>query len=244
MIGEHFSDQNYDLTTGLYRAIPDPLANMILYGLPSNLGPAVTTRGEVNPRFPNILNEGIMALPAINILKQAYDAGDKVVSAAFTADASTGRALLEATALQSVSRPIARMSELLSGNSITGAGRIVSGPDDVWTVRSAFARAFATRPFEEVKSREAIYLSSFYGSIDMDKRKEVTKKLRTHIRDNNLTSDVVEQLSGEYLRTGSVQGWRSAVNGAIGQTATTSGNTVRNYLKPNSPYMRMIEDIE
>lgn len=52
------------------------------------------------------------------------------------------------------------MSELLSGNAITQQGNLVSGPDDVWTWRSVGARAMATRPFEEVKAREAIHLNS------------------------------------------------------------------------------------
>ena len=243
-IGEHFSDQNIDLTTGLYRALPHELADLIIYGLPSNLGPAITTRGEIQPRVPNILGEGINAIPAFNLLKQAYQAGDRVASAAFTANASTGRAMLEALSLQSISRPIARMSEMLSGNAITGAGNLVSGPDDVWTWRSAGARAMATRPLEEVKAREAIHLNSFYGSIDREKRQETVKTLRTHIRDNNLNPEIVEKLGNDYMRTGSPSGWRSAVNTAIAQTQTTSGNTVRNYLKPNSPFFKMIDDLE
>lgn len=44
------------------------------------------------------------------------------------------------------------------------------------------------------------------------------------------------------MRTGSPSGWRSAVNTAIAQTTTTSGNTVRNYLKPNSPFFMMVDD--
>ena len=243
-IGENFSDQNVDLTTGLYRALPHELADLIIYGLPSNLGPAITTRGEIQPRVPNVLGEGINAIPAFNLLKQAYQAGERVASAAFTADASTGKAMLEALSLQSISRPIARMSELLSGNAITQQGNLVSGPDDVWTWRSVGARAMATRPLEEVKAREAIHLNSFYGSIDRDKRQSVVKNLRTHIRDNNLTPEIVEKLGNEYMRTGSPSGWRSAVNTAIAQTTTTSGNTVRNYLKPNSPFFMMVDDLE
>ena len=243
-IGEHFSDQNIDLTTGLYRALPHELADLIIYGLPSNLGPAITTRGEIQPRVPNLLGEGLNAIPSINMLKQAFAAGDRVASAAFTADASTGRAMLEALSLQSISRPIARMSEMLTGNAITGAGNLVSGPDDVWTWRSAGARAMATRPLEEVKAREAIHLNSFYGSLDREKRQEVVKNLRTHIRDNNLTPDIVEKLGNDYMRTGSASGWRSAVNTAVAQVQTTSGNIVRNYLKPNSPFFQMIDDLE
>ena len=46
------------------------------------------------------------------------------------------------------------------------------------------------------------------------------------------------------MRTGSPSGWRSAVNTAVAQVQTTSGNIVRNYLKPNSPFFQMIDDLE
>lgn len=244
MIGEHFSDQNVDLTTGLYRALPHGMADMILYGLPSSIGPSVTSRGDIQPRIPNVLANGVSAIPALSILKQAYDGADRVASAAFEVDGSVGRAMLEAISLQSVSRPIARVSELLSGHSITGAGNLIAGPDDVWTVRSVFARAMASRPLEEVKAREALHLNNLYGSIDREKRQKVTQILRTHIRDNNLDSDLVEQLGERYMRTGSAAGWRSAVNHAMAQTETTSQNTVRNYLRPNTPFQSLIDDLE
>ena len=243
-IGEHFSDQNFDLTTGLYRALPHKMADMILYGLPSNLGVAVSTRGEVQPRIPNVLGQGMGALPAVNILGQAMTAGNRIASAAFTGDASTGKAILEALSMQSVSRPIARISELFSGHSVTTKGNLIAGPEDIYTFAGVAARAMATRPLEEVKAREAIHLNTLYGSLDREAREKVTQSLRMHIRDNNLTPEIVEQLGVEYLKTGSAVGWRSAVNTALAQTAVPSHNTVRNYLKKDSPFLMMVEDLD
>src|SRR5207344_2035410 len=56
-IGLHMSNQNYDLTTGTYRAVGDPMAEIMLYGFPSWLGPSLYTRGDVNPRVPNELGD-------------------------------------------------------------------------------------------------------------------------------------------------------------------------------------------
>lgn len=243
-IGEHFSDQNVDLITGTYRALPNWMANTIIYGLPSNLGPSVTSRGNINPRIPDPFTSGINAIPAINILKQAYDAGDRVVSAAFTADASAGRAMLEALSLQSISRPLARMSELLTGTSITSDGNIMAGPEEVWTVKSVLSRTMGVRPIEEAKNREIYHLDTFYGSIDREARQKVTQSLKTHIRDGNLTPEIVESLGQEYMKTGTPSGWRGAVNTAIGQVENPTSHTVRNYLKPNSPFSKMINDLE
>jgi hypothetical protein len=52
-IGKNFSDEHFDLSTGTYRAVGEPLGNFLLYGLPSNIGGgSYTTRGDVNPRAP------------------------------------------------------------------------------------------------------------------------------------------------------------------------------------------------
>jgi len=243
-IGEHFSDQNVDLITGTYRALPTWMADTIIYGLPSNLGPSLTSRGDINPRVPDPFTSGLNSIPAINILAQAYKAGDRVVEAAFRADASAGRAMLEAVSLQSISRPLARMSELLTGTSLTAKGNIIAGPEEVWTPRSVFARAMAVRPLEEMKAREAVHLNTMYGSIDREARQSVTGKLKTHIRNGSLTPEIVDSLGENYMRTGTPSGWRSAINTAIGQTENPTASTVRNYLKPNSPFNRLIDDLE
>jgi len=243
-IGEHFSEQNVDLITGTYRALPNWLANTVIYGLPANLGPSITSRGDINPRIPDPFTSGINAIPAINILKQTLDAGDRVVSAAFNADASAGRAMMEALSLQSISRPVARMSELLTGTSITSKGNIMAGPEEVWTAKSVFSRMMGVRPIEEAKNREVYHLDTFYGSIDREARQKVTQTLKSYIRGGNLTPEIVESLGQEYMKTGTPSGWRSAVNTAIGQTENPTSHTVRNYLKPNSPFSKMINDLE
>jgi len=243
-IGEHFSDQNFDLTTGTYRALPDPIADIVIYGLPSNFGPGITTRGEIQPRIPNFLANGVTDIPAINIAAQAYQSLDKIASAAFTADASTGKAMLEAISMQSVSRPVARLSELFSGHAVNQAGNLVSSPEEIYTPASILSRVMATRPLQEIKAREAMYLDKMYGSLDREARMKVTKKLRTYLRDGNLDADILEELAEQYMRTGSPRGWRAAMNMAIAQTSEPGSNIVRNYLDPDSPLNLMIDDLE
>jgi hypothetical protein len=67
-IAKSFSDNNFDLETGTFRAIGDPVASMILYGLPSSIGPGVTTRGDIQPRIPN----PFQCLAVVNLTGQAY----------------------------------------------------------------------------------------------------------------------------------------------------------------------------
>ena len=242
-IGNHFSDDNFDLITGTFRALPDKAAEMIIYGLPSSFGQAaITTRGEIQPRVPDPFS-GVGAIPAVALTTQALEAMKKVATSVFSVDQNAGKGIMEAISMQSISRPLARMSELVTGNSVTNKGNLVAGPEEVWTWNSALARGLATRPIQEARARDAIHLNSMYGSIDRDNRQKVTMQLRSHLRAGTLDDNVVANLAEEYMRTGSPQGWNSAVNTAIAQTELPASQTVINYLSPNSPTIRMIDNM-
>lgn len=243
MIGEHFSDDNFDLTTGTFRALPDQMAEAVLYGLPSSFSfAAITTRGELQPRIPDP-TAGINAIPAVNLTVQAYDAMRRVASSVYSVDKTAGQGIMEALSLQSISRPIARMSELASGHAITQKGNLIAGPEEIWTGQSVFARLLSTRPISEVRARDAVHLNTVYGSIDRENRQNVVKQLRTHLRGGTLNEQVVADLAEKYMRTGSPSGWNSAVNNALAQTELPIENTLRNYLAPNSPTMMLIDNM-
>lgn len=248
-IGSHFSENHVDLETGLFRAIDDDAATTILYGLPSSLGMGITTRGDIQPRVPNPLM-GLDTLAAVNLTRQAWEAGKGITEAAFTADASTGRAMLEALSVQSISRPLARWSELVTGRSMTSAGVTVASNttgnpfSEEFVLHGALARIMATRPIEEVKAREAMHLDSVYNSVDGDKRKEITKRLRTYIQDGNLTPEAIQELQYDYLSTGSPTGWRAAVNDALRVRVMGGDFAVKDRLHPNAPYMQMVDGLD
>jgi len=243
MIGRNFSDQNVDLETGTFRAISDPVASMILYGLPSSFGPGITTRGDIQPRIPNPI-QGADSVALYNLTKQAYLGAERVASAAWNADESAGKAMLEALSLQSISRPIARLSELASGQSITSRGDIVAKGTEIYNTQGIISRLMATRPIEEIKAREVLHLNSVYGASNSDKRKGVTARLKSHIRNGDLEGDTLDVLAEEYLRTGSSNGWRSAVNDAVKQAGQDGNATTMSKLKSNSPLSMMIEDLD
>lgn len=238
-IGENFSDDNIDLTTGLYRALPDPVADIIVYGLPSTIAPAVHTRGDVNPRIPT----GFTTLVAPSMIAQLSQSMINVGNAIIDQDMPAGQAFFEALSTQSVSRPIARMSELLSGYSVTGAGNQIAGPEEIYSWNSALARVFSTRPLAEAKAREAIHLNSYYGSLQREDRQAVMEAVRSHIRNDSLTSDVLDDLAYQYLRTGSPQGFRQAVNQAMMENSNDKIIDLHSKLG-DSALMYMLDDIE
>jgi hypothetical protein len=247
-IGEHFSDNHFDLETGTFNALPNMQASILLYGLPSQLV-GLNTRGDIQPRIPNPL-QGFSTLAAVNLTEQAYTAGEKVVRAAFQADANTGKAMLEALSLQSISRPVARISELLAGHSITSTGDIVANNltmnpmNENFTIQGAMARVMATRPIEEIKAREALHLKTLYSTIDSDARKKVTFRLKSYIQNGTLTEDKLSELGEIYMRTGSPTGWRSAINHAIAMSQQSGAATTLDKLGPDSPTMKMIDDLD
>lgn len=243
-IGEHFSDANYDLTTGTYRAVPEGATDIILYGLPSNLGPSVYSRGDIQPRV-NINPGNVQNLAAVNILTQAFQAGTNLLSVTKQmGDEGASMAFMEALSVQSVSRPIARMSELITGHSVTKNGNEVAGPEEIYSVQGVTARIFATRGLRESKAREAQYLKSMYNTLDKEQRTNAMKMLKNHIRSGTLTPEIAETINEKYMRTGSPTGWRAAVNSALQDTDSPGVSAVRNHLAPNSPLNMMIEDID
>lgn len=243
-IGEHFSDAHTDLTTGSYKALPEGMADIILYGLPSQLGPSVYSRGDIQPRLN--LNPGdIEKYAAVNILKQAYTLGtDLMGTTKQIGDEGATLSFMEALSVQSISRPVARLSELFTGHSVTRNGNEIAGPQEIYSIQGVLARVFATRGLRESKAREAQYLSSMYNTIDAENRNEAMRILKNHIRSGTLTPELVSSINERYMRTGSPTGWRSAVNRAIQDTDSPGVSAVRNHLSPSSPTNLIIEDFD
>ncbi len=238
MIGEYFSDEHFDITTSLYRALPDQLASTIVYGLPSNLVGALHTRGDVSPRLPSGFHEFV----APSMVGQYIDTALQVAQATMRFDATAGNAMLEALSTQSASRPIARLAELANGYSTTRAGIMVAGEEEVWSFQGVMARALSTRTMAEAKAREAIHLNTVYGQRDRSNRQAVIKRLRQDLRASDLTHEKLDSYALEYLRTGTPQGWRASVNEAVLANENKGVVDLTSKLK-DSPLSLMLDDL-
>lgn len=242
-IAINFSDQNIDLQTGTFRAVPDMAANILLYGMPSTFGAGIMTRGDIQPRLPNPLT-GIDSIAAVNFAGQSYQAMERVAKAAFTGDEHVGRAMLEAISLQSMSRPMARLAEVANGYSITKSGDKVYGPSEMYTAQSLISRVFSTRPLEEIKLREMMHLNTVYGAEDSQRRKKVIAELKSRAREGNLNQDAYEALMERYMRTGTSTGWRSVVNAAVAQSNKTGREVILEKMRNDSPLGMMVNDLD
>ena len=243
MIGEHYSDDHTDLMSGTIRAVDDDLAKAILFGLPSSMGPAIYTRGELTPRVTTPLD--LTGIPAVNMVGQTVGAIGRVAQAVAVDGESMPRAIGQALSLQSVSRPLARMSELATGTSITAAGNTVQTPDEVWSTTGVIARVLGTRPTEEAILRESDMVRRVYDSYDREARQKVLKKLKLYVRDGNLTEENMAELAADYLDEGGTpRGWQSAINQAILEAQTGMLPSVRDKLKPNNSLNHVIDMLD
>jgi hypothetical protein len=241
-IGENFSDDHIDLTTGTYRAIGNDAADFVLYGLPSNLGPALHTRGDIQFRPPNVL-AGLDNVVAVNFAKQGMEMMGSVASALSADNPDMGRAFMQALSMQSISRPLARGAEIATGYSTTRQGSTVSVPEEVWTPVGITARLLSTRPFEEQKLRQAMAYDSYYASIDSESRSELIGKVRTAIRNGDLTDAKLAEFAESYFENGgTARGWRTALNNAIAKTEESGKEVFINKLRPDSPLNWMISN--
>lgn len=240
-IGEHFSDENYDLMTGTYRAIGDTAANFVLYGLPSNLGGAnISSRGDADPRLP--LTTPPVAYSMVSQTVQTMGQVAKGLSGDFP---DMARNLGQAVSMQNMSRPLARGAELATGYSVTRQGNTVQVPEEAWTATGIISRIMGTRPIEEQKLREADHMNRFYGAIDRKNRQEAIDRLQTAMRNGNLTDEKLEKVAHEYLdHGGSPRGWKAAVQTVIGKTNTSGKEVFLEKLKPDSPFNYMIEHLD
>lgn len=237
----HMSDQHIDLTTGTYRAVGDDAARLILYGLPSSIGPAFYTRGDVSPRVPSTMTE----IAVFNGIKQGWSAATQIVTKAGEGlqEGTFSQSMFEALSLQSLNRPIARWAEMVSGSTITSKFNTVTPTSEMFTPAGIFSRIIGTRPMEEQVVRDAIHKNRYYEALDKDRRDEAVDRLATAIRKGDLNDTIISDTAAKYLRFGgSAQGWQSALNKVMIQAVDGSRLDLLRKLEPDNPINRMIAD--
>jgi hypothetical protein len=242
IIGSNFSDENYDLTTGTFRALPDQAAEILLYGAPSQ-AIGLTTRGDIRPRIPDPVS-GLSSLPLYQITASSLELGGNLIKAVGKAGQGDGGiALMEALSLQSLSRPVARWADIAQGKSITQSGDIVAGQEDFdFPTLAAFSRLFGARPIEEIRAREAIHLRSIYNKANSEDTRKVIRELKGLIEADSLTPESYSSLMEKYLRSGSMEGWKAAVEDAQVQAVNSGGVNVSMTLDQDSPLQRLVGD--
>lgn len=243
-VGAYISEENNDITSMTYELFGDSgqesrsLAEYMLYGLPSAFFQAAFyTRGELQPRLPFAAAEGSIGVapPVINTMKQlwdfSWDTGTQVgmaLSQGSPIDAA--RAVAEGISIQSIWRPGARISELITGTSFDRAGRIVDSATEARFTWGTFARVMGSRPLKEQVLRNLNFTGRYYDSKDQGNRRDAVKAFRSSVAagDMGRYGDIFQS----YIDAGgSREGWTQIENEA--------------YLQASVPYAnRLADDFE
>jgi hypothetical protein len=254
VIGANFSDKHYDLTTGTYRALPDQLAEFVAYGLPASLGVGLYTRGDLQPRLPFTQHNTTDTIAAVNASRQFIGAVGHSLEKVYEASGMTNkfRGLMEGMAMQSLSRPLARIVETIplpdgqGGFKAVGAisreGNTISTSEEIWSGPGLASRLLASRATEEQVKREVDYMNTFYGSVDYRNRKRATESLKSAIRGGNLDDATLQNVAAEYLRTGTATGWTAALNEALATAEGGIDYKLGKRLRSDSPFNQMLQD--
>lgn len=253
-IGTHFSDKHFDLTTGTYRAVPEPVADFIIHGLPASLGVGLYTRGDINPRVPFVAANPLDTFAAVNVARQFYATTGHLMTTMMASQgfADKTRALLEGLSIQSMSRPLARIVEMTPQynaetqswealGTITREGNRVGTSQMVWSMPGVLSRVLSSRSSTEQIKRDMMFSQSYYGTLDSDNRKRTANQFKISLRNGDLDETKFDKISAEYLRSGTASGLKSALNEAMITNAQGIDRMLSRKNDPNGPFMQMVD---
>lgn len=247
-IGAYVSDENNDINSVTYELFGDTddnsrsLAEYILYGVPSTLfQSAFFTRGELQPRPPvnplAPLTEGEVAVapPIINSLKQVYDFAWNTGTQAWLAmqggnPIDAARSIAQGISIQSIWRPGARLSELITGTSFDRSGAIIDADSEARMNWATFARVMGSRPLQEQVLRNLNFNGRYYESKDQKNRRKSIVAFRRAVASGD--SGSYGKIFQDYLDGGgTLEGWTQVENEAYLQASIPYGTRLADELQ-------------
>lgn len=231
VLGAHVSSSDHtDITQSVYKAFGDDqeqarsLAEFILYGIPSTVfQTALSTRAEINPISPISFSRGAAQLepPAISALMDAAKMGwDTAMQVGRTVSGEgtigdIGRAITQGLSTQYLSRPVARISELVQGYSIDRKGETIqeigSPLEEPWAYIS---RVFGARPMEDQVLRQLRYQNSYYNFVDTTRKRKAIQDLRLVLRGGGSEASIAEIMQRYLDANGTYRGWNQVLQRA------------------------------
>lgn len=252
-IGAHLLQDNQDIKSTAYRLFGNTsgdsvnLAETLLYGVPSAIfNQGLSSRGNLDPRLPFSINtEGVSGLPpvismAIQTLQAGANAGN-LIAGTLQAGGSAmdyGKAMNQAVAMQSISRPLRGIAELFQGYTTDNKGEVIA--DNSLEELSNLGRAVGLRPLKEHVLRNTRYTSRYYDAMDYSNRQKAISSVRRLMAGD--TDLDINLILGQYLDTGgTISGWQSVVNRAYKEANVSMATRLENEIK-RSPMMDYILD--
>ena len=204
------------------------LGDWLMYGTASAFplfgeqSPAFYTRGDINPRNAFILPTSPADVPAVGASIKLLTSVIKTGQAIGNGSGAT-EALLMGLEHNGISRPLAGLSQVLSGRSTTSKGDLISAASDWWSI-ATMSRLLGAKPMDESLAMNTAFKQSAYQAVDKERIDSLGATIKEKLRNNQpLTSDDFYDFQTKYAAKGgriegytaAIQRWNKAANTSI-----------------------------
>lgn len=240
------NDGHRDVYSFATQAAGKEMGDWLMYGTASafplfgDKGPALYTRGDLNPRHITVIPVSPLDVPAVDgsirFVSNLLDTGKKLV-----AGADLSSALLEGLEHNGVSRPLAGIAQAIQGYSTTSKGSLISASNDFFSVTNA-ARIAGAKPMDEAVALNTKFRLEAYKAADRDRLEKLGEVVKTKLRKGQQLS---EEEHLDFMASYAASGGRvENYSAAIQRWSRDANESVVNQLaeKHRTPYgQRMIE---
>lgn len=186
---------HYDAYSVAPAILGKSMGDWLLYGtasaFPAFSGnwPALYTRGDINPRNLTILPLLPQNIPAIDasirVVSNLMDMGTKLIHGA-----NVGPTLLQGLEHNGLNRPLAGFAQVLSKQSTTSQGSLISAANDFSLVATA-SRIAGAKPLDESIALNAKFRSDAYKAANMERTEQLGERVKTFLYNNQMPPDEV-----------------------------------------------------
>lgn len=201
----------------------DDVGKWLLYGTASALplfdgqGPALYTRGDLNPRTLIGLPTSPMDIPAVSGVTRLVGT-IKQFASSVRKEGDVENAMLLALEHQGLSRPLAGFAQLVSGRQTTSKGSLISAASDLnvtaemsglfpgTSLVDAAVRLSGAKPLDTSIAINQMYRSAQYTLEDQQRIESLGQAVKTRLYNNQVPTDEELQVFLEkYVASGGAQ---------------------------------------
>lgn len=220
----NINEGHHDIYSMAVRATGKEMGDAALYGVASAFPlftdkmPALYTRGDLNPRHLTIVPTSFADIPIVQagtrLASSIWGIGNNIMQGG-----ELGNALLHGLEHNGVSRPLAGLAQVISGESTTSKGSLIAANGDFMSVTTA-ARLLGAKPMDESVAMNHRFRLRAYEAADKERLEELGVVIKQKIRDGGLTEEDILDFGSRYAAAGgriqnygaALQRWMKSAN--------------------------------
>lgn len=198
----------YDATYGIFG---QKFADLLMYGIPSNLVQAnIYSRGDINPRHLTVIPTSLPEIPFIGAYGKFLDSVKTTVEK-IAVGANVWESMLQGLEHNGLSRPLAGLAQVLQSTgpdgtvfSTTTKGSIL-WQNDLMSWASA-VRLTGGRPLDEAIVNDGLFRIQAYKAYDREKNLLLANAIKTSSTNGQIPDEhQVAQFAAQYAKNGGKQ---------------------------------------